>query len=1180
MAFKFPTKNIGAIQQATSTLPTAPVNPINPISAKASAINTGMTGTPPIEQPKMTVDEFATKIKTKYPAYKDLDNRTLTQKVIGKYPVYANQVETRTEQEIANERSAEMYKPSLPYTGEEKGVGKVLKPLVNIPSSAFNLGKGLFQAASKPVETAKGVGLVALGAGRKIAKPIMKYVADKAGFDIEKPEERTQTEQMADMAVEQVIDSYKERYGDLEKAERTVTNDPVGFALDVLGVLEGGAGVLGKTKQLNTGLQKVATLGTKGVGKVISPIGKGVKTVGEFGLSQATGLEPKELQTISKLDDFSKLKGASREQLAENVFSTIKDRMKQLGDLGEEYKPIREAEGSVGIKYSVEESLKNYGLNIDKGKIIRTPDSRPITKSELSQLQDFYDLYSKNDISKNAFLNARDRLSQMAKFEQGKSTALTDIAKGLRKDLNEKIRPQVEGLKELDVMFAPERKSLKAIEKDYFKKDGGQIMFKDNALSKLANLTGKGKEQALNRLKAYIPDIEEQVDLVRALEGLERAKGQKVGTYTRAAIGGGAVAVGNIPLAIGSLILTNPEFAARIINAVGKGTRGTIQVLDDINNFRLQKFIPKKAGLSIELVDDADNLTQEARKYKTADEFVKAQGGNKLYNVGDSFEMGKIVENPFKEGVPSIEKAQEINKYLQANKDKYNPKYVKFYHGTAKGLPIEEKGLLPTSAGRRKSYQSESGYVYLANTPERAKTFGDLGNMGKSEVYEVVVPINKLLPDLDQLNNLRSTGEKIGNTLGESIVYGGGVRIKGKIEPYAIRKLPDDFKTKSQLTDIWNKANKTNADDALIQEARKYKSAEEIKSFLGKNYGTKFTIAREKLKGGHTYTEITPDGKLIKSKIQLAKNSVNNTDTILHEFGHLINESYKEDLYRRMFKADGLNSMSPELPYYKKIFDKEMEKMDEIMRKRGIFVDDYTNKVDERLAEFVRLFSTDRELAQRLAPQTTQSFRKVIAQDPILTDFYNQATKGTKEVKEVKPEVKLEEKPIPKELEPLAKEARKYKSAEEFVKAQTKRPDYGYGHSPNEDGVPAFDLTAKVDGEQMIPKDMYTQWYGSRGTPEDLQSISALKKIKGNPEADITIYRAGPKNEWNYGDWITLSKKYAETHAEGNTGFKVFSKVVKAKDLKWAMDDVNEFGYFPESTKSQLTDIWEKANKR
>jgi len=789
MAFKFPNKNIGAIQRATSTLPTStapiktPINPINPISAKASAVNTGMTGEPP----KMTVDEFATKIKAKYPVYKDLDNKTLSEKVIKKYPVYANQVETRTEQEIENEKSVEMYNPSLPYTGEEKGIGRILKPLANIPSSAFNLGKGLFQAASKPVETAKGVGLVALGAGRKIAKPIMKYVADKAGFDIEKPEERTQTEQMADMAVEQVIDSYKERYGDLEKAERTVTNDPVGFALDVLGVLEGGAGVLGKTKQLNTGLQKVATLGTKGVGKVISPIGKGVKTVGEFGLSQATGLEPKELQTISKLDDFSKLKGASREQLAENVFSTIKDRMKQLGDLGEEYKPIREAEGSVGIKYSVEESLKNYGLNIDKGKIIRTPDSRPITKSELSQLQDFYDLYSKNDISKNAFLNARDRLSQMAKFEQGKSTALTDIAKGLRKDLNDRVRPQVEGLKELDIKFAPERKALRAIEKDYFKRDGGQIMFKDNALSKLANLTGKGKEQALNRLKTYIPDIEEQVDLVRALEGLERAKGQKVGTYTRAAIGGGAVAVGNIPLAIGSLILTNPEFAARIINATGKGTRGIIQVLDDINNFRLQKFIPKKIGLSIEMIDDADNLAQEARKYKSAEEFVKAQG------------------TPVYHGTPEVISGEfRMPLYLSENKA-----YADTYqHMGASSLGRIKKG------GGEKTYQfykAPKERILDVRNPKHMEMLDEY--FTNESVSGAFYPSKRGLTDWTEAEGIAQFVEDKKLPFDALLIDEGGIpdpftnkTIDRGIGYVALNK--NGIKTKSQLIDIWNKANK------------------------------------------------------------------------------------------------------------------------------------------------------------------------------------------------------------------------------------------------------------------------------------------------------------------------------------------------------------------------------------
>jgi len=169
--------------------------------------------------------------------------------------------------------------------------------------------------------------------------------------------------------------------------------------------------------------------------------------------------------------------------------------------------------------------------------------------------------------------------------------------------------------------------------------------------------------------------------------------------------------------------------------------------------------------------------------------------------------------------------------------------------------------------------------------------------------------------------------------------------------------------------------------------------------------------------------------------------------------------------------------------------------------------------------------------------------------------------------------------PATKGADSLLLEAKKYKTADEFVKAQTKRPDYGYGHSPNEDGVRAFNLTEKVDGEQMIPSDMYERWYGSRGTAEDLQSISVLKKIKGNPEADVVVYRASPKEGFNYGDWITLSEKYAKQHAEGNN-FKVFSQKVKAKDIRWAMDDINEFGYFPESTKSQLTDIWNKANKQ
>jgi len=148
-----------------------------------------------------------------------------------------------------------------------------------------------------------------------------------------------------------------------------------------------------------------------------------------------------------------------------------------------------------------------------------------------------------------------------------------------------------------------------------------------------------------------------------------------------------------------------------------------------------------------------------------------------------------VLSLPFVEGIPTGEKAKVISKWVRDNSDKYCYKFVKMYHGTAASIPVEVEGLKPTTSKRRRSYQSESGYVYLAATPYRAKTFGDMGNQGKCVVYEVIVRVRKLLPDTDQLNNQRSVGKEVCNTIGESIIFGGGGRVKGRIEPWAIRKM-------------------------------------------------------------------------------------------------------------------------------------------------------------------------------------------------------------------------------------------------------------------------------------------------------------------------------------------------------------------------------------------------------
>lgn len=64
----------------------------------------------------------------------------------------------------------------------------------------------------------------------------------------------------------------------------------------------------------------------------------------------------------------------------------------------------------------------------------------------------------------------------------------------------------------------------------------------------------------------------------------------------------------------------------------------------------------------------------------------------------------------------------------------------------------------------------------------------------------------------------------------------------------------------------------------------------------------------------------------------------------------------------------------------------------------------------------------------------------------------------------------------------------------------------------------------------------------------DQKDITNLKKIIGNPEADVKIYRSSPINEINDGDWVTTSKTYANDIKAQNGG-KVYEYTVKAKNL-------------------------------
>jgi hypothetical protein len=137
------------------------------------------------------------------------------------------------------------------------------------------------------------------------------------------------------------------------------------------------------------------------------------------------------------------------------------------------------------------------------------------------------------------------------------------------------------------------------------------------------------------------------------------------------------------------------------------------------------------------------------------------------------------------------------------------------------------------------------------------------------------------------------------------------------------------------------------------------------------------------------------------------------------------------------------------------------------------------------------------------------------------------------------------------------------------------QPDLSYRSThtaPGPDfGAPLHDLTG---GGQMYPADVYSakaaQYYGSGNRKADIEAFNLAKRVRGNPDAEVTMYRAVPKNAdisaINAGDWVTLSKDYAKNHGESVLGkdYKILSQKVKAKDLWTNADSIQEFGYQPQ----------------
>ena len=322
--------------------------------------------------------------------------------------------------------------------------------------------------------------------------------------------------------------------------------------------------------------------------------------------------DPKKFRELARTVD--------RESVTKKFVAKLDERLQDLSDIGKNYNPIRKSKTLITTKTDdvFKNALSGKGIDLTNGKITLTKASREnLTSGDISKLEDILVRFD-GQLDSDSFLNLRHTLSEMSNFDKEASKGLQNVAREIRGELN-KSRDQIKGLKILDDDFAKEIKILNPIKKKIFNADG---TLKDNAISIISNMTGKNKEIMLKNFSEIMPDLEDNLKILKSIEAVDLAQGTTVGSYTKGALrtGGivGGVALGSPLLVIGSMLLTSPKSIIVMLDILKSVSKVPVKVINGIKNKIVKgiKLSAEEAKIVSDMIKDnaADLAASMARK--------------------------------------------------------------------------------------------------------------------------------------------------------------------------------------------------------------------------------------------------------------------------------------------------------------------------------------------------------------------------------------------------------------------------------------------------------------------------------------------------------------------------------------------------------------------------------------
>lgn len=96
----------------------------------------------------------------------------------------------------------------------------------------------------------------------------------------------------------------------------------------------------------------------------------------------------------------------------------------------------------------------------------------------------------------------RKKIDSTISYDKGVSSEGQAVVRGIRASIDDLAKSRIAGLAERDAKFAPEIQFLNTVKNSVYDAKGN---IKDNAISAINSLTGKGKEFKIDRFEQVLP---------------------------------------------------------------------------------------------------------------------------------------------------------------------------------------------------------------------------------------------------------------------------------------------------------------------------------------------------------------------------------------------------------------------------------------------------------------------------------------------------------------------------------------------------------------------------------------------------------------------------------------------------------------------------------------------------